>query len=140
MDHSAIEVHAGQRAAGAHQPRSAGSHIKLQIAHLLASNVRNASIRVERGFSMSPTRILNEQVQDCPEDALADSSLANDDTDDLEEFPVLLQSCDVRDLIEAARKRGLSATGLARRLLRDFLRRTRGALFVASVSASGSRS
>ena len=64
--------------------------------------------------------------------------LANDATDDLEEFPVLLQSCDVRELIEAARNRGLSATGLARRLVCDFLRRTRGVL-AANVSATETR-
>ena len=89
---------------------------------------------------MATTNVLNEHVQGYPEDDLAASSLANDDTDDLEEFPVLLQSCDVRDLIEAAQKRGLSATGLARRLVRDFLRRSRGVLLVANVSASESRS
>jgi hypothetical protein len=90
---------------------------------------------------MSTANVLNEQLPGYPDDALTDSTyLAIDDPDDLEEFPVLLQSCDVRDLIEAARKRGLSATGLARGLVRDFLRRTRGILFVANVSASESRS
>jgi hypothetical protein len=84
---------------------------------------------------MIPTNVLNQEVQSYQEDALADSTLAIDDTDDLEEFPVLLQSCDVRDLIDVARKQGLSATGLARRLVRDFLCRTRGVLFVANVSA-----
>jgi len=88
---------------------------------------------------MTLTNVLNDEVQSYQGDALADSTLANDDTDDLEEFPVLLQSCDVRDLIEAARKRGLSATGLARRLVREFLHRSRGVLFVANVSARGSR-
>jgi hypothetical protein len=87
---------------------------------------------------MTPTNVLNEEMQSYLEDALAELTLANDETDDLEEFPVLLQSCDVRDLIEAARKRGISATGLARRLVRDFLRRTRGVLLVANVSARGS--
>ena len=88
---------------------------------------------------MTRTNGLNEEVQSYQEGALADSTLSNDDTDDLEEFPVLLQSCDVRDLIEAARKQGLSATGLARRLVRDFLHQSRGVLFVANVSARGSR-
>src|SRR5262245_49240169 len=88
---------------------------------------------------MTPTNVLNEAVQSYQDDALADSTLANDDTDDLEEFAVLLQSSDGRDLIEAARKQGLSATELARRLVREFLRRSRGVLFVASVSARGSR-
>jgi len=88
---------------------------------------------------MTPTNVLNEDVQSYQEEAFADSTLANDDTDDLEEFPVLLQSCDVRDLIEAARTQGLSATGLARRLVREFLYRSRGVLFVANVTARGSR-
>ena len=78
---------------------------------------------------MTTTNVLNKDVPDCADDALGDSSyLAIDETDDLEEFPVLLQSGDVRDLIEAARKRGLSATGLARRLVRDFLRTNAGHL------------
>src|SRR5262245_25436707 len=92
------------------------------------------TLSVARGISMTTTNVLNGHVQGYPEDT--DLTLANDETDDLEEFPVLLQSCDVRDLIEAARSRGLSATGLARRLVRDFLRRTRGVLLVANVSAS----
>ena len=89
---------------------------------------------------MRTTRVPNEHVQAYPDDALVDSNFENDETDDLEEFPVLLQSCDVRDLIEAARKQGLSATGLARRLVRDFLRRTRGILLVGNISASEGRS
>jgi hypothetical protein len=89
---------------------------------------------------MTITNVLNEHVQAYPDDALADLTLpAVDDTDDLEEFPVLLQSGDVRDLIEAARKRGLSATALARRLVRDFLRRTRGIMLVGNISASEGR-
>jgi hypothetical protein len=94
----------------------------------------------EEELNMRTTRVLNEHVQAYPDDALVDSNLAKDETDDLEEFPVLLPSDDVRDLIEAARKRGLSATGLARGLVRDFLRQTRGILSVGNISASESRS
>ena len=90
---------------------------------------------------MTTANVLNKHVQSYSEDCMADSSFGEQDaTDDLEEFPVLLQSGDVRDLIEAARKRGLSATALARRLVRDFLRRTRGILLVGNISASEGRS
>src|SRR5438874_4724921 len=88
-----------------------------------------------RRWSMTTTNVLNKDVSYCSDDALADSSyLAIDDTDDLEEFPVLLPSGDIRELIEAARQRGLSATGLARRLVRDYLRRARGILLVGDLS------
>jgi hypothetical protein len=110
----------------------------LQSAHLLASNVLDDTIRGNGGPSMPTTKFLSEQASGYPGDSIADSMLAEDETDDLEEFPVLLQSCDVRDLIEAARNRGLSATGLARRLVRDFLRRIRG-VWSANVSASDAR-
>jgi hypothetical protein len=73
-----------------------------------------------KGVSMTTTNVLNEQVRRYPDETFEHWSLERDETDDLEEFRVLLQSCDVRDLIEAARMRGLSATGLARRLVRDF--------------------
>jgi hypothetical protein len=46
---------------------------------------------------------------------------------DIEEFPLLLSSGDVRDLIEAARQQGVSAAWLARQLVIDYLERTRGA-------------
>ena len=89
---------------------------------------------------MTTANVLNEHVQAYPDDAFVDSRcLEKDDTDDLEEFPVLLQSGDVRDLIEAARKRGLSGTALARRLVRDFLRRTREILSVGNISANERR-
>jgi hypothetical protein len=94
----------------------------------------------EGDSNMQTTNVLNEHVQAYSDDAMADSNFEKDETDDLEEFPVLLQSCDVRDLIEAARKRGLSATGLARRLVRDFLRQTRGMLLVGNIPASEGRS
>lgn len=85
---------------------------------------------------MTPTNVLNEPVPECADDAFADSTCVSiDDTDDLEEFPVLLQSGDVRDLIEAARQRGLSATRLARDLVRDYLRRTRGIVLVRNISS-----
>jgi hypothetical protein len=106
----------------------------------MASNVLTKAVRGERRFNMTTTNVLNEHVQAYPDDALADSNFEKDETDDLEEFPVLLQSRDVRELIEAARKRGLSATGLARRLVRDFLRRTRGILLVGNISPSEGRS
>jgi hypothetical protein len=48
-----------------------------------------------------------------------------DETEDIEEFPLLLQSRDVRDLIDAARQEGLTAAGLARRLIRDYLHHVR---------------
>jgi hypothetical protein len=41
--------------------------------------------------------------------------------EDIEEFPLLLQPSEVRELVEAARQEGLSATGLARCLIRDYL-------------------
>ena len=89
---------------------------------------------------MRTTNVLIEHLPAYPDDGLADSNLEKDETDDLEEFPVLLQSCDVRDLIDAARMRGLSATGLARRLVRAFLGRTRDVLSVGNVPLSEGRS
>ena len=89
---------------------------------------------------MNTTNAFNNHVQAYPEDYVADlTDPTVDETDDLEEFPVLLQSGDVRDLIEAAAKRGLSAPALTRRLVRDFLSRTRGTSLVRSISANGSR-
>jgi hypothetical protein len=41
--------------------------------------------------------------------------------DDIEELPVLLHPNEVRELIQAARQEGLSATALARSLIRDYL-------------------
>lgn len=93
----------------------------------------------EGELNMRATNVLNNHVEPYPDDTLADSNFERDETDDLEEFPVLLQSCDVRELIEAARKQGLSATGLARRLVRDFLQRTRGILLVSNISTSERR-
>jgi hypothetical protein len=43
--------------------------------------------------------------------------------EDIEEFPLLLQSEDVSALIEAARQHGLCAARLARLVIRDYLRR-----------------
>jgi hypothetical protein len=48
------------------------------------------------------------------------------DPEDIEEFPLLLTSSEVSALIEAARRQGLTAAGLARRLVADYLRRTWG--------------
>jgi len=74
---------------------------------------------------MTTTKVLNKRVRDCADEAIADSMLlAIDDSDDLEEFPVLLQSGDVSELIAVAKQLGLSATGLARILVRSYLRRT----------------
>jgi len=75
---------------------------------------------------MTTTTVLNKRVRDCADEAIADSMLlAIDDSDDLEEFPLLLQSGDVRQLVAAAKQLGLSATGLARVLVRSYLRKTR---------------
>ena len=74
---------------------------------------------------MTTIKVLNKGVRDSADEAIADSKLlAIDDSDDLEEFPVLLQSGDVRELIAAARQLGLSATGLVRVLVRSYLRRS----------------
>jgi hypothetical protein len=116
------------------------SHLRFSSA-ISEVNRRRQSVMSERRMSMTTTNILNEHVQDCADNPLADSThLAIDDTDDLEEFPVLLASSDVRDLIEAARKRGISATRLARGLVRDYLRQIRGILLVGNISASRNRS
>jgi hypothetical protein len=53
------------------------------------------------------------------------SELTLDDNRDVEEFPLLLQPDEVRELIAAARQEGLSAAGLARYLIRDYLLWTR---------------
>ena len=89
---------------------------------------------------MTANSVLNTFAQRSEED-LVDEFVpgAPDETDDLEVFPVLLQREDVRDLIEAAQKRGLSATGLARRLVHQYLARSRGILFVANVSRGENR-
>jgi len=90
---------------------------------------------------MTTVKVFNKRVRDCADDAIADSMLlAIDDSDDLEEFPVLLQSGDVRELIAAARQLGLSATGLARLLVRNYLRRSRGILLVGDLSKTRSGS
>jgi hypothetical protein len=91
-------------------------------------------------LNMRTTHIPNEYGQAYPDDTLADSSFEKDETDDLEEFPVLLPSHDVRDLIEEARKRGLSATRLARRLVRNFLRQSQGILSAGKISPSEGQS
>ena len=44
--------------------------------------------------------------------------------DEIEEFPLFLSSGDVTALIAAARQQGISAVGLVRRLIGDYLRRT----------------
>jgi hypothetical protein len=90
---------------------------------------------------MRAANVLNKRVRDSAGDAIADSMLlAIVDSDDLEEFPVLLQSSDVSDLIAAARQLGLSATGLARLLVRSYLRRTRGIVLVGDLSKTSSGS
>ena len=44
-----------------------------------------------------------------------------DDNQDVDEFPLLLQANEVRELIEVAQQQGFSAAGLARHLIRDYL-------------------
>jgi hypothetical protein len=51
---------------------------------------------------------------------------ARTESEDIEEFPLLLSSSEVSALIEAARRQGISAAGLARQLVIDYLGRTRG--------------
>jgi hypothetical protein len=50
------------------------------------------------------------------------------DPQDIEEFPLLLPSDEVKALIDAASRQGLSAAGLVRRLVNEYLRRPRGAV------------
>jgi hypothetical protein len=50
---------------------------------------------------------------------------ARHDIDEIEEFPLLLRSGDVTALIAAARQQRISAVGLVRRLIGDYLRQTR---------------
>lgn len=45
---------------------------------------------------------------------------------DIEEFPLLLPSHDVSALVREAQRQGVTAVGLARRLIGDYLRRPRG--------------
>ncbi len=59
------------------------------------------------------------------------------DSEDVEEFPLLLQSDQVRALIEVAGHQGLTAVGLARRLIGDYLRQTWSALPARNSSAGG---
>ena len=56
---------------------------------------------------------------------------------EIEEFPLLLSSGDVRDLIEVARRQGVSAAGLARQLVIDYLGRTRGVARAGTDSTGG---
>jgi hypothetical protein len=56
----------------------------------------------------------------------AEASL-HDTEEDILEVPLLLQSSDVRALIEAARQQGTTAASLARRLIGDYLRKPRTA-------------
>ena len=46
---------------------------------------------------------------------------------DIEEFPVLMCSEDVSELIEVARWQGVTAAGIVRGLIRDYLQRLRAA-------------
>jgi hypothetical protein len=62
------------------------------------------------------------------------------DSEDVEEFPLLLQSEQVRALIEVARHQGLTAVGLARCLIGDYLRRTSNTLPAKNSSAGGCHS
>ena len=67
------------------------------------------------------SKITNECRTPCSEPALHD-------TEDIEEFPLLLPSGDVSALIEAAGQQGLCAAGLARLVIQDYLLRIRSAL------------
>jgi hypothetical protein len=88
--------------------------------------------RAARGFALSSHathgRIGYSLWADSTKAALVDPQ-------DIEEFPLLLTSADVRALIDAARRQGLSAAGLARRLIADYLRRNRDAVRATSQSA-----
>jgi len=55
----------------------------------------------------------------------------------IEEFPLLLSSGDVRALTEAARQQGVSAVGLARQLVIDYLLRTWGVARARTDSTGG---
>jgi hypothetical protein len=48
------------------------------------------------------------------------------DSLDVEEFPLLLTTSDVRALIDAAGRQGISPAAFARRVITDFLERTGG--------------
>jgi hypothetical protein len=47
--------------------------------------------------------------------------------DDIEELPVLMCSEDVSELIQVARRQGVTAAGIVRGLIRDYLQRLRAA-------------
>jgi hypothetical protein len=49
------------------------------------------------------------------------STLSTNDGYDVEEFAVLLRTSEVRELIDQAQQQGLSAAGLARHLICDYL-------------------
>ena len=55
------------------------------------------------------------------------------DSEDLEEFPLLLRSDDATALIEAAGQQGLTAAGLTRRLICDYLRQTRATFLIGNI-------
>src|SRR5262245_6002721 len=107
---------------------------------VLASEVLQDTVLYDGGFEMASTTVLNNLAQESVKDVFDDATHPTpDETDDLEVFPVLLQTQDVRDLIEAAQRRGLSATGLARRLVHQYLLRTRGIVLVGNIAASENR-
>jgi hypothetical protein len=69
-----------------------------------------------------------ESSKNTPERGTHFSEPALHDPEDIEEFPLLLPSADVSALIEAARRQGLCAPGLARLVIQDYLLRTRSDL------------
>jgi hypothetical protein len=72
---------------------------------------------------MSVTNILCTRLTEYGDDASTGAiGSHSDDRDDWEELPVILRSDDVSELIRVARHRGLSASTLAGRILREFLR------------------
>jgi hypothetical protein len=94
--------------------------LAIGIPHALPSWEESSQLTTERG-------------------TLASESVL-DKTEDIEEFPLLLQGGDVRDLIDAARQEGLTAAGLARRLISDYLHHVHSTLPVRNCSARTSHS
>jgi hypothetical protein len=56
---------------------------------------------------------------------IASAEPADQDGDDIEEFPLLLRTADVSALIEIAARQGLCAASLARRVIHDYLLQNR---------------
>ena len=91
---------------------------------------------------MANVKVLSDPMKEWANDTCGAnaSQPALHDTEDIEEFPLLLQSGDVMALLEVARQEGLTAAGLARRLIGDYLRQTRSTLLVRNSSEGRRRS